>query len=182
MEEIWAKIDLNTKYEYFVSNLGNTKRRAYDRRRRTGEYIDVPQFTDKKGYKHISIAINGVYKQKSVHRLVATYFIPNDSNKPEVNHLNYIKGDNRVSNLEWCTRQENMVHSLLNEKNLESTKVNGRKGIRVAHEVNKSIFLDTRNGVYLISIKELSQYLGTHYDVARDRYRKNRLGDIIRVR
>lgn len=64
------------------------------------------------GYKYVSFNRGGKKTGHRVHRLVAVAFIPNPENKPTVNHLNGVKTDNNVSNLEWCTYQENERHSV----------------------------------------------------------------------
>lgn len=67
---------------------------------------------DRAGYLRVKFARAGVKsKTFSVHRLVAMYFISNPENKPEVNHKNGIKSDNRAVNLEWATRSENQSHA-----------------------------------------------------------------------
>jgi len=71
----------------------------------------LKQTIGKDGYYFIGLTKNKTQKRFSVARLVALAFIPNPENKPEVNHKNGIKTDNRVENLEWVTRQENDEHS-----------------------------------------------------------------------
>jgi hypothetical protein len=63
------------------------------------------------GYLQVSICNNNI-KRIYVHRLVAETFIPNPQNKLEVNHKNGIKSDNRIENLEWATKNENMSHAV----------------------------------------------------------------------
>lgn len=62
-------------------------------------------------YPSIHLYLNGKVKNYLIHRLVAQAFILNTLNKLEVNHINGIKKDNRVENLEWCTRSENTIHA-----------------------------------------------------------------------
>lgn len=76
------------------------------------------------GYKSVGI---GHKKTELIHRLVAKAFIPNPNNLPQVNHKNFIRHDNRIDNLEWCTADDNRLHSVLAGKTTLSLKTARRK-------------------------------------------------------
>lgn len=65
----------------------------------------------KDGYLRVNVACDGKFRLCLVHRLVASAFIQNPDNKAEVNHKNGDKTDNRIKNLEWVTREENIRHA-----------------------------------------------------------------------
>lgn len=69
-------------------------------------------YLDKDGYLKVCLSVKQVRKYCFVHRLVAMTFISNPLNKGCVNHINGVKLDNRVENLEWCTVLENNRHAL----------------------------------------------------------------------
>ena len=62
-------------------------------------------------YLKVTFSIEGIPHQISVHRLVAVKYVANPAGKPEVNHKNGVRSDNRASNLEWVTCSENNVHA-----------------------------------------------------------------------
>jgi hypothetical protein len=69
---------------------------------------------DTKGYIQICLYLDGKRYFKMHHRLIAEEFIPNPLNKSQINHINGIKTDNRICNLEWVTPKENVRHAIDN--------------------------------------------------------------------
>lgn len=72
---------------------------------------EIKQQTTPQGYKFFSLRLGKRLKTTTIHRLVAQAYIPNPENKPCVNHLDGVKDNNVVSNLEWCTPKENSQHA-----------------------------------------------------------------------
>lgn len=120
-EEIWKDIE---GYEglYQVSNIGRVKSLNYNR---TGEE-KILKLCKVRGYLYVGLCKDGKNKSLKVHRLVATAFIPNPENKPNIDHINTIRTDNRVENLHWVTQRENVNNpitmSKISRKVLQFTK------------------------------------------------------------
>lgn len=153
-----VKFIANSNNKYTISDNGvvtilfgnDTRKKAYPR--------IVENKSNKQGYHKVRIFVNNKYRGYFVHRLVAEAFIPNPENKKTVNHINGIKTDNRVENLEWCTQKENNKHAREN-------------GLAIYHKGDKhyksKIVLDTQTGIFYSCAKEASDILGINYSKMR---------------
>ena len=95
---------------YEVSNLGNV------RNKQTGKVLK-PILGKRWGYYKLNLFKDGIMKSKTIHRLVAEAWIPQvEVDKDQVNHINEIKTDNRVENLEWCTVNYNNAYGTHNDR------------------------------------------------------------------
>lgn len=122
-EEIWKSVaDFEHRYE--VSNQGRVRNKT------TGKTLApnvmrhgylCAHLYDGKGRKSRQV--------RTIHQLVAQAFLPPRNEAREVNHINFDRRDNRVENLEWVTRRENVLHAIKNGR--RTVKGNAVKGIHV---------------------------------------------------
>lgn len=82
--------------------------------------------SDRKGYKSVMLFKNGKATRHSIHRLVATAFIPNPEKLPQLNHKDGNKLNNFMGNLEWCSSKNNTHHAIKN--GMRETVVASRRG------------------------------------------------------
>lgn len=87
---------------------------------------------NKDGYAVVHIHVNNKVLRKLAHRLVAESFIPNPDNKPEVDHINAIRTDNRVSNLRWVTSAENANNPITMSRMIASTAKFGKAVAKIS--------------------------------------------------
>jgi len=114
--EIWKKI-IGFEKQYEISSIGNL--RSIDRlvdhyrggKRLYKGSIKNTRLNDK-GYYRCNLKKDGKRYDFTIHRLVAIAFLDKAENKEIINHINGIKSDNRIENLEWCTASENVIHAV----------------------------------------------------------------------
>lgn len=169
-KEIWKDIE---GYEglYKISSTGRIKsceritRDKNGKERKTKE-IFLKGFFCRGGYQNVDLCKKCKVKKYIVHRLVAKAFIPNHKNKPQVNHIDGIKTNNKIKNLEWSTSGENIRHafktglnkaasgscngkSILTElivKNIKERHKEKAKDLAVEYGVSTRAITDIRSG------------------------------------
>jgi len=139
--EEWRQIIGIDNYE--ASNLGRVRSKSKSVAHNYGGValragMVMSQYIDSKGYYSVGLTINGVTKIKKVHRLVALAFLKNPQNKPTVNHKDTNKLNNLVSNLEWATQKEQVLHAVKNKC---------RKSFAISNETKAKIGLSGNKAV-----------------------------------
>lgn len=163
--EIWKSINFFGFY-YQISDMGNVRSLSRESINSLGHHRKLKgrvlrQNPDKNGYMQVGFHSMGKVKTCKVHRLVAENFIDNPQNKPQVNHINGIKHDNRVENLEWVTDVENKKHA--NETGLsryltgKDHPIYGTNGHTPKKVINK------KTGKIYNTIKEAAKDIGMGY-------------------
>jgi hypothetical protein len=150
---------------YFITECGklwaNGKKKRFMVTRIRFGYENVVIYTKERG--HITT---------SIHRLVAMAYIPNPLNKPDVNHKDSNRSNNHVSNLEWCTKSENSLHSFRFGKQFITQKCR-----RVVSERMSKPVLNTKTGVVYSSATVVAALTGINENTLRGKLNGNRKND-----
>lgn len=138
----WRAIEGFEKYQ--ASSSGNI-------RNAKTKHVLVPTLL-RCGYLYVKLFKEGKHHSKSIHRLIAKTFLGDPGPKYQVNHINGIKTDNRVCNLEWVLPKDNIRHAMENGLFNPIPPINKTKRVRIV-EIGK----------VMDSVKECAEYLGvTH--------------------
>lgn len=156
MEEIWKDVQGYEGY-YQVSNIGRVKSFS---RKRIMPYGGIRVYPEKilnpnknrYGYITTVLTKNSISKTFTVHRLVAKAFLPNPENKHQVNHINGIKTDNHLENLEWVNQSENQFHAFNNKLQIS---IKGEK--HYASKLTEKQVLEIKYGNFNISTYKIAK-------------------------
>ena len=164
MEE-WRTVVVNgeTYDDYEVSNLGKVRSLNYGG---TGKVQELKFWENQGGYLNVDLRKNKKKKSYGVHRLVAFAFIPQVEGKTEVNHINENKHDNRVENLEWSDRKQQINHGTRTKRavNKQTKTMRNRCGRKI-----RAIHVETGETIDFDSLTQASK----HFNI--------NIGDIWRI-
>lgn len=133
---------------YLASNLGRIKRirtaycshiRGNPVKRWMPEKILGGTKLGTKGYKRVNLGTTGKNDNRQIHVLIALCWISNIGNKQQINHVNGVKTDNRIENLEWVTNQENRDHAV--RLGLNASRKQGSLGKLSVAQVDAALVL-----------------------------------------
>lgn len=151
MQEVWKDV---SGYEglYQVSTLGRVKTLGCVREYSDGRVYNYPEKilkqSNSRGYTTVHFYRDGKRSHgQSVHRLVVDAFLPNPENKVTVNHINGIKSDNRLENLEWATYKENNNHAYSVGLHKGTPTGYHSKLSKLTKEAREDILLNCKKGV-----------------------------------
>ena len=155
MEELFIEVPIPEFSDYYlVSDTGKVFSKHTNK-------VMTPKLS-KMGYYRVTLCNNGFKKTFGVHRLVALAFVPNPNSKPTVNHINEIKTDNRVSNLEWATTAEQNTHGTRIERAKAHTDYKARninyKQVAAKHDYIKLASLNRKATVVYRNGKEIGKF------------------------
>lgn len=153
--EFWEDI-LGYEGLYKISNKSRVKslERFYGENNKIHKKDKIKSQHISFGYPHVTLSKGGIKKSYFIHRLIAIQFIPNPLNLPEVNHINGIRDDSRVENLEWVTCSENIKHAF----RIGNKKI--KRGVdSVLSKPILALKIDTQDCVIYASQREASREL-----------------------
>ena len=145
--EIWKTIAGFNDYQ--VSNLGRIKsfKKGKEKILKTGLNTNK--------YHWLKLFKKSESKCKLVHSLVAEHFLENKFNLPFINHIDGVKTNNKLSNLEWCTQKQNVNHAW----SLGLCKISEKQKILSKERASIKV-IDTKTNVIFNSIKEAAEFIG----------------------
>ena len=168
-EEVWKDV-VGFEGFYKVSNWGkvyNVSKEKIHLCHSSHGYPTV-HLTKGRGFKSI---------KRSVHRLVMLAFVPNPENKPQVNHIDGVKHNNHISNLEWATAQENIRHAYATGLN----KSTPERSAKLSKALKGRVFSDEhKEQLSLNSARVWQGKVGPNKEKVMSQEQKDKIGNAIK--